>query len=132
MVQPRLHRGRRDDALERLAALSRLEPDWDSYGALPIAPVALDTARSFVLTTVERFAEGNRDSAVPYTAMPIADGGVSLEWRGPRSSLELDIGPEGTLGYLLIEHTDGGRRFEEASDLTTEQAYDLIGRVVGA
>ena len=127
-----LHNVRLDEALERLARLSRLEPDWDSYGALPMARLAPDVARTFVLTSIDRFADGAPDRAVPYTAMPIADGGVSLEWRGPTSSLELDISPEGTLGYLLIERVGDGRRFEEASAVSVEQAYALIGRVIGA
>ena len=127
-----LHKARLDEVLERLARLSRLEPDWDSYGALPIASLGLDVAQTFVLTSIDRFADGAPDRAVPYAAMPIADGVVSLEWRGRTSSLELDIRREGTLGYLLIEGVGDDRRFEEASAVSTEQPYALIGRVVGA
>jgi hypothetical protein len=29
-----------DPILERLTQLTKLEPDWDSYGALPVSPVA--------------------------------------------------------------------------------------------
>jgi hypothetical protein len=66
-----------------------------------------------------------------YTIMPIADGGVSVEWRGPNATLELDIGPSGALSYLLVDQSTADRLFEEASDISEEQALDLVRRVLG-
>lgn len=49
----------------------------------------------------------------------------------PSATLELDIGPSGASSYLLIDHSTEERRFEEASDVSEEQALDLVGRVLG-
>jgi hypothetical protein len=119
-------------SLQRLDALSRLERDWDSYGGLPLTETALSRADAVMRKAVKLFGEALGDRAAPYTVMPIADGGVSIEWRGPQGTLNLDIGPSGALSYLLIEQTDGERRFEEASDVSEQQALDLVRRVLGS
>ena len=118
-------------AFERLDELSRLERDWDTYGALPLASTALDVAEAIMRKVVKAFDKALGQCVAPYTIMPIADGGVSIEWRGAGAELELDIGPSGALSYLLIEHTDEGRRFEEGSGLSERQALDLVRRVIG-
>ncbi len=112
---------------ERLAELAKLGPDWDSYGALPLAPRAIAIAKQTAEQAVERFGE----PGVPYTVMPIADGGVSLEWRGATTDLELDISPDGALSYLLIDRTGGERRYDECYDLSAREARELIARVIG-
>ena len=118
-------------ALQRLDEVSRLEPDWDSYGALPPASKALHVAEAIMRKAVDRLGGAAGERGAPYTVMPIADGGVSLEWHGQVTDLELDIGPDGMLSYLLIEHHEAGRRFKEGTDLPLPAALDLIRRVVG-
>src|SRR5687768_1919567 len=88
-----------DATRERLAELSRLEPDWDSYGALRIAPTALKSAGSIIGKVIARAG----DRGVPRDIMPIADGGVALEWRGPGVELGLNACPEGGWTALLVE-----------------------------
>jgi hypothetical protein len=117
--------------LKRLAQLEALEPDWDTYGALPMTGTALAFADATVRKVVDLYGAALGERVAPYTVMPIADGGVSIEWRGPSANLELDIGPSGVLSYLLIEQRDGGQQFEEASDLSDRQALDLVRRVLG-
>jgi hypothetical protein len=117
-------------ALQRLDELSRLEPDWDSYGALPPSGIALDVTEMIMRKVIEQFGELSGLRAAPYTVMPIADGGLQLEWRGPTAELELDIGPEGAFSYLLIEHPNGVRRFSEGTGLSRSGAFALIERVI--
>lgn len=117
-------------ALQRLDELSRLAPDWDSYGALPPSVTALDTAESIMRQVVEQLGDSFGERAAPYTVMPIADGGLQLEWRGPTTELEFDIGPEGAFSYLLIEHPNGVRRFAEGAGLSRAAAFTLIERVI--
>ena len=118
-------------AFQRLDELSKLERDWDTYGALPLTSVALEAAEKIMRKVVKAFGKMPSEGVAPYTLMPIADGGVSIEWRGPQADLEIDIGPSGALSYLLIERADGNRRFEEGSDISQEQVLDLAGRVNG-
>jgi hypothetical protein len=118
-------------SVQRLDKLSKLERDWDSYGALPLTPTALAQADAIMRKAVDLFGVTLDEGVAPYTLMPIADGGVSIEWRGPGTTLELDIGPSGALSYLLIDHSTEERRFEEASDVPEEQALDLVRRVLG-
>lgn len=117
--------------LKRLAQLEALEPDWDSYGALPLTSIALARADALVRKVVDVYGESVGGRAAPYTVMPIADGGVSIEWRGVGADLELDIGPSGGLSYLLITKGDGGRQFDEGSDLPEDQVLDLVRHILG-
>lgn len=118
-------------SFQRLDTLSKLERDWDSYGALPLTPTALARADATMRKAVDLFGVTLGERVAPYTLMPIADGGVSIEWRGPGATLELDIGPSGALSYLLVDYSTEERRFEEASDISEEQALDLVRRVIG-
>jgi hypothetical protein len=117
-----------DATRERLAELSRLEPDWDSYGALPITPEALAAAGSIIGNVIARTGE----QGLPRDIMPIADGGVALEWRRPGFELGLNACPEGGWTSLLVERGEGGRRASERYDLTDADAFVLIFRVIGA
>ena len=116
--------------LKRLAQLEALEPDWDTYGALPLTSTALARADALVRKVVELYGDARGGRAAPYTVMPIADGGVSVEWRGPSADLELDIGPTGELSYLLVTRGDDGRQFDEGTDLPEQEALDLVRRVL--
>jgi hypothetical protein len=113
---------------ERLAELGRLEMDWDSYGALRVAPQALAAAEAIISQAIAR--TGGR--GVPRDIMPIADGGVALEWRGTGIELGLNACPEGGWTALLVERNEGGRRATERYDLTDADALALIFRAIGA
>jgi len=117
--------------LKRLAQLEALEPDWDTYGALPLTSTALTRADAMARKVVDLYCGSLGERAAPFTVMPIADGGVSIEWRGPSANLELDIGPGGELSYLLVTQGEDGRQFDEGTDLPEQQALDLVRRVLG-
>lgn len=117
--------------LKRLAQLKALEPDWDTYGALPLTSTALTRADAMVRKVVDQHSATVGEREAPYTVMPIADGGISIEWRGSGPDLELDIGPNGELSYLLIIQGEDGRQFEEGTDLAEQQALDLVTGVLG-
>jgi hypothetical protein len=119
-------------ALQRLDELSRLEPDWDRYGALPPSAPALDIAESIMRQVVEQFGQLFGERAAPYTVMPTAAGGLQLEWQGPTAELVLTIGVDGALSYLLVEHPNEVRRFSEGTALTHSAALALIKRIIAA
>lgn len=60
-------------ALARLARLEGLTPDWDGYGGLPVSRVHANRAMRFLA----RFMD---DSLPDPEIVPLADGGVQLEW----------------------------------------------------
>ncbi len=70
----------------RLDEFKSLEEDWDSYGADPISPKAIVTAKN-LLRTCSR----------PDFIAPLADGGVQLEWECPdiNRGAEVEISAEG-------------------------------------
>lgn len=71
-----------DRLLARLDELAKLQPDWDSYGATPITPEAIATAR---LMLTERPA-----------IVPTTKGGIAFEW--PSSAeVNVEIEPDGTI-----------------------------------
>ena len=117
-----------DATRERLAELGRLEADWDSYGALQVAPRALAAGGAIISLAIAQTG----DRGVPRDIMPIADGGIALEWRSPGVELGLNACPEGGWTALLVERGEGGRRATERYDLSDAEALALILRVIQA
>ncbi len=121
---------RLEPTFERLVHLAELGPDWDSYGGAPPTAIAIARAGLLILTVARRFCASSRAPIEPFAVMPIADGGVQLEWRGATEDLELDIGPDGVIGYLLIDRRQDERRFEEGEGLSSSEALELVKRVL--
>ena len=88
-------------ALTKLAELATLVSDWDSYGARAISPTAIETATDVLwMSTV--YSAGRFGTELPGAdVVPVADGGVQLEWSTEDSLLEIEIGPAGRASYLL-------------------------------
>jgi len=86
---------RTDAIVERLYGFLQLPPNWDSYGAVPTHRGAVEAARAHI--------EAVGDA--PYEAVPIPDGGVQINWRGPVLSLEIEARPDGSLSCYL-PHVD--------------------------
>jgi hypothetical protein len=116
-----------EETRERLIELSQLAPDWDSYGARRPAHRAIARSGTLISQVIARV--GPR--GVPQEIMPIADGGIQLEWRGAAGELVLNAAPDGTWSYLHIRHGPEGRMFEEAYGLTDADALALAFRVLG-
>jgi hypothetical protein len=83
-------------AIDELAALPQ---NWDTYGSCPIQRPALEGARR-LLQIGE--AEGLPEPHV----VPISGGGGQLEWYAPTHALELVVGPDGALEYVLINRPE--------------------------
>jgi hypothetical protein len=108
--------------LKRLAQLEALERDWDSYGGLPPCARSLTMAQSIMVRMAKRFEE----RGVPAEVMPIADGGIQLEWQGRSGALALNAAPDGSWSYLLIEQGPDGRTFNERYGLNDAEAEALV------
>ncbi len=114
-------------ALKKLAQIEALGPDWDGYGGLPSSARSLTMARTIMLRMVAEF-DGR---GVPAEVMPIADGGVQLEWQGQSGVLALNAAPDGSWSYLLIERGPDGRASTERYGLLDDEAEALTTAFLG-
>ena len=103
-------------ALVRLRQLALLEHDWDSYGGDSPTPAAIGAAERVVETVTQTIAKSTSLPAEPRVIVARGDGGIIMEWGSPRAALEIHVEPNGRLGYLLDETTDGDSRYTERDE----------------
>jgi hypothetical protein len=116
-------------AYQHLDEFLALTAGWDSYGALPVAQTAIATAKK-VLASIQASTAGLLgEETAPSAIVPVATGGVELEWTGQHGMLELFVRPEGTLGYLLELRQGAGKPLEEEGVVTSDQVSRLLARV---
>ncbi|MBM3943539.1 MAG: hypothetical protein FJ316_11610 [SAR202 cluster bacterium] len=103
------------EVVDRLEHLATLPPDWDSYGAVPIKPEAIEKTKAMfkqILPLVRK------DVPLPFIA-PSPDGGVEWEWTVPSGKeLLLDIPPDDRpVPFLLVELSDSAEEVETEGTL---------------
>ncbi len=83
-------------ALKKLAELARLPENWDGYGSRPVQLAAVEgTARLLAaLASV---------SPPPPHFCPVPGGGVQLEWQVSSRELELEVLPNGSMEFLVVD-----------------------------
>src|SRR5258708_29558327 len=117
-------------AIKKLDELKNLPEDWDSYGADSISPNAIAKAKSVIALVMKAFG-GIIGTVVQLTdVIPIADGGVQLEWVGPHAELEIEISPNGDIGLLYISVSKDRREYEETKDNSLHDVYIAIARLI--
>jgi hypothetical protein len=82
---------------EQLDAMRNLEENWDGYGAAVLVPEAIDLAKEFV-GLLASLRGGRTMEGV--SVSPGRDGGVLIEWDDADFEHELEINPDGSLGFL--------------------------------
>lgn len=95
--------GTRKEALRNLyeVALECADADWDAAGALPVDPLAVETAADLIRALPDSLP-------VPEVA-PEPDGGISLDWIQSRHRLfSLSVGSDDRLAYAWLDGTDKG------------------------
>jgi hypothetical protein len=119
-------------ACQRLAELAALQADWDSYGADPPTDLAITTARQVLEAVAGRLASAAGATPAPYFIAPVPTGGVQLEWTGPCSEIEVEVGPEGALGYLLVRREGDAETEQVQARVSPAQVVDAVAGVLGA
>jgi hypothetical protein len=95
---------RMEAALARIKGLASLEPNWDSYGAVPLQ-------RGAVLHTIRLVAAILQNEGVPLPAIvPTSEGGLQLEWHRGRATLEMEVLPDRTVEVFFL--MPSGRTWE--------------------
>ena len=115
------------DTLDELAALPE---DWDSYGASPPTARAISAAHGVLANVAERYVDVADEHALPWATAPLADGGVQFEWRGPGGAIEVEIGPDGALNYLVEWAEQTVERSAPGSSARLEEVLAALGRVL--
>lgn len=116
--------------LNRLSRLAKLSKDWDSYGGDPPTKRSVSTAYGLLFEVDERFGPAAGQRISPFAIVPLAYGGVQMEWRGPFAEVEIEIGPEGKFGYLFIDKRGPERVFHEKDSATRSEILDLIAQTL--
>lgn len=83
----------------QLDSFRALAADWDTYGALPIEPGALERARQLLEALSLQLVYA---PAVSVHVFPMRDGGVQVELDRDAASMEIEVHPDGTEDYLLF------------------------------
>jgi hypothetical protein len=92
--------GKNPEIVEELERLKDLGPNWDGYGAEPIALRTIEAAQRFICQTPF-------DLRIRPQVVPMTRGRLQLEWhRGPRS-LELEFESPSRVHYLKWDSSAG-------------------------
>jgi hypothetical protein len=115
--------------LERLDTLERLGRNWDSYASEPPSTAAAQKARALVWDVVGQGFGVAGVRSIPFSIVPVSGAGLQVEWRGENDSIEVAIGADGTLGYLISKGSEPNRNFEEADNVPE---HELVRRTLAA
>jgi len=84
------------DAVTRVQHLRSLCEGWDGYGSSPVD--------RRLASAVVRFLSGPLWVATPRPRItPTVDGGLAVEWRGARATLELEFDPRGAVDVYVSD-----------------------------
>ena len=93
-----------ETATKKVRSLSDLLENWNSYGAPPIDPVAIEHAVRMLLSLSEA---GVRE---PDGIVPTVNATVGFEWRYPRdSTIEVEVYPDGRIDWLDATDEDSDK-----------------------
>lgn len=83
-------------AQEKLQELKDLPENWDSYGSCPIHSDVIEMSAS-LLADLAKIKIPNP------LILPVSGGGVQLEWRKHNAELEIEVLPNKTVEYLVVD-----------------------------
>lgn len=84
------------ESLRAISELAQLPENWDTYGSPRVQQPAVQRA-------VEVLAASQADYTHPPRIIPVAGGGLQIEWdMGPRE-LEIEVLPDGSIEVLMVE-----------------------------
>jgi hypothetical protein len=84
-------------AIQKLASLGTLEPNWDSYGSAPLSDSVLDLATNLIRDV------SFGDAPIP-SIVPVSGGGVQIGWEKGVREAELQIHPDLSIEVLTVEN----------------------------
>ncbi len=117
-------------SLLRIREIARLPPNWDSAGAVPSSAEAVAQACVLIDAVAELQEQRTGARRTPLTSAPIADGGLQVEWMGGDTRIDVQIAPDGALGYLTKRGQGSMVEHEERDDVPLATLLDVIAQVL--
>lgn len=108
------------DTLTTIEQLKDLEPDWDSYGAPPIAKESLEMATGYLRAVARALG----DSYAHPIVGPTPQAGVALMWRARSGEVDLLCSPAGAQ-YVWLSPDHKVLRTEALTD-PAHFAYQVL------
>lgn len=84
------------DAQKELQTLKNLPENWDSYGS-PQITIEAGKKAADLLTELARFGMSKPK------LFPVSGGGLQLEWQKTDRELEIEILPDGSIEFLIVD-----------------------------
>ncbi|MBA2520104.1 MAG: hypothetical protein H0V24_10585 [Chloroflexia bacterium] len=117
----------------RIGEFAGLPGNWDADDADPITSPAVAGAINLIMLVAsppEAIRDVTPRLAIPTTSSPLPDGGIQVEWSGNADRIDVQIGPDGSLGYLVKWGGGSEARYEETDEATVERIIELIHQVI--
>jgi hypothetical protein len=102
-------------AVQMLREFARMPQNWDGYDSPPLTTGASHTAMELLAAI--------GDGLAGVRIAPVSGGGVQFEWHIGARELELEILPEGSVQFLIVE---GGQMQE--GDVVTRATLEALLR----
>jgi hypothetical protein len=112
-------------AIEEVYRAAIVPSDWDSYGSPPPSTHVRDRSLSLLQYLVG--AGFDLSLPVPY-AVPVAGGGIRLEWENSGREVAIEVTPGGTMEYFRVQ--DGEP--EDEGQLLRDQLPALLDWLTAA
>jgi hypothetical protein len=91
---------------EQLQAMRHLGENWDGYGAAAPRGDVIDLAQGFV-ALIEAVLTTSTSKDLVLHVSPTRTGGVLIEWEGALMQHEVELVPDGSIGFLHLEKRTG-------------------------
>jgi len=91
---------------EQLQAMRELAENWDGYGAASPQAFAIDLAQKFV-ALLDAVLRKSASGPATLHVSPTRIGGVLIDWEDPSMQHEVEINPDGALGFLHLHKVNG-------------------------
>lgn len=83
-------------ARKKLEELAALPQNWNSYGSRPIQPEAIET-------TANLLSDLAKIKMPEPQIFPVSGGGIQLEWENSKCELEIEVLPDKSIEYLIVD-----------------------------
>ncbi len=93
------------EPIEQLKAMRHLRDNWDGYGAAAPQPEIIDLAQQFIGLLNAMLARPF--SPAEFHVSPTRIGGVLIDWEDDSIEHEMELSPDGSIGFLHLNKVTG-------------------------
>jgi hypothetical protein len=104
--------------------------NFDGQGAEAPVPAAVQNARRLVEEALYRVGMAGGPALKPYSIAPLPNSHIFLEWEAANGSLEIEVRPDDTHGYLLVRHEGEQRHFSEGEHASRDEVIAMLRRLL--